>query len=347
MDRVEKINVWDNIRSLKLPVYIYGMGDGADKVFEIMSLKGIEPTGVFASDDFVRGQMFHGFKVLKLSDIETALSQFVIVLAFGTNRPEVIAHIAAIAKKHPLFIPDMAVTDFNPNELFAYRNEFETVRELFSDDYSKALFTDIVNFKISGKLEYLSKTCDFAEILGLFNLTEDEVFADCGAYTGDTIGIFAEKVNNKYRKIYGFEPSVKTFSRLQKYTANLDNIVLYNAAVWSEETELKADGNDSRNNNLYNVKSGKNRIKAVRLDDITPDATLVKLDVEGAESEALAGMTGLLKRGVKLICAVYHRNDDLYKLPLLIKKTNHNYRLKLRRIPCLPAWDIFLCAEAP
>jgi FkbM family methyltransferase len=371
MEVIEKINIWDNIRSLKLPVYIYGMGDGADKVLEIMALKGIEPAGVFASDDFVRGQMFHGFKVQKLSEIEEKLQsasavevaassaetavpvetaaprapRFVIVLAFGTNRPEVIAHIAAIAKKHPLFAPDMAVTDFNPNELFTYRSEFETVYNLFADDYSKALFADIINFKISGKIEYLSRTSDFAEILDLFNLTEEEVFADCGAYTGDTIGIFAKKVNYKYKHIYGFEPSPKTFAKLQKNTANLENITLYNAAVWSEETMLTADGSDSRNNNLFNVKNGKSQIKAVRLDDITPDATLVKLDVEGAEAEALAGMTELLKRGVKLICAVYHRNDDLWKLPLMLKEINPDYRFKLRRIPCLPAWDIFLCAE--
>jgi FkbM family methyltransferase len=318
-----------------------------------MALKEIEPAGVFASDDFVRGQMFHGFKVQKLSDIEERLQgepapsspRFVIVLAFGSNRPEVIAHITAIAKKHLLFAPDMAVTDFDPCELFSYRSELETVYNLFADDYSKALFTDIINFKISGKLEYLSRTSDFSEILDLFNLSESEVFADCGAYTGDTIGIFTDKVNNKYRKIYGFEPSQKTFAKLQKNTANLENIKLLHAAVWSEETMLTADGTDSRNNNLYNVKSGKNQIKAVRLDDIAPDATLVKLDVEGAEAEALAGMSKLLKRGVKLICAVYHRNDDLWKLPLLLKKINPDYHFKLRRIPCLPAWDIFLCAE--
>ncbi|MDR0903196.1 MAG: FkbM family methyltransferase [Ruminococcus sp.] len=342
MDNIETINVWDNIRSLKLPVYIYGMGDGADKVLEIMAIKGIEPAGVFASDEFVRGQMFHGFKVMKLSEVEAEVGEFVVVLAFGTNRPEVIAHIKKIAKKHPLFAPDMAVTGFDPNRLFSYREELNRVYSLFEDDYSKALFTDIVNFKISGKIDYLSRTTDFVEILP--DLSEKEVFADCGAYTGDTIGIFCEKVNNKYKHIYGFEPSAKTFAKLQKNTANLENITLYNAAVWSENTEIVSGNFDSRNNSLINVKNGKNLVKAVRLDDIAPDATIVKLDVEGAEAEALSGMEKLLKRGVKLICAVYHKNDDLWEIPLLIKKINPDYRFKLRRIPCLPAWDIFLCA---
>ncbi|MDR0986098.1 MAG: FkbM family methyltransferase [Ruminococcus sp.] len=342
MDITEKINVWDNIRSLKLPVYIYGMGDGADKVLEIMAVKGIEPAGVFASDEFVRGQMFHGFKVQKLAEIEAALENFVIVLAFGTNRPEVIAHIKDIAKKHPLFAPDMAVTDFDPQNLFSYRPELEQVYNLFTDDYSKALFTDIVNFKISGKIDYLSRGSDFAEILP--ELSDSEVIIDCGAYTGDTIGIFAAKVNCKYMHIYGFEPSPKTFAKLQKNTANLENISLYNAAVWSRSGYLEFSDSDSRNNNAYSGKK-KNSIQTIRLDDIAPDATIVKLDVEGAEAEALAGMEKLLTRGVKLVCAVYHRNDDLWKLPLMIKSINPSYRFKLRRIPCLPAWDIFLCAD--
>ncbi|MDR0974669.1 MAG: FkbM family methyltransferase [Ruminococcus sp.] len=378
MDVSEKINIWDNIRSLNLPVYIYGMGDGADKIFSIMALQGIEPTGVYASDEFVRGQSFHGFKVLKLREIEEKTPEFVTVLAFGSNRPEVISHIKEVAKKYKLFAPDMAVTDFTSDRLFTYeyflsrKSEFESVYSLFADEPSRKLFTDIINYKISGKIEYLlSETVEFSDILGELFLTDSEIYADCGAYTGDTISIFCDKVNNKYKYIYGFEPSGKTFARLQKNTAGLENITLNNAAVWSESGEITAFGGDNRNNNLFTTKnnnsmyngdssnkmyiSSKNNNKykysgkttlteTVRLDEISPDATVIKLDVEGAEKQALAGAEKLIKSGVKLICAVYHRIDDLWEIPLIINKMNHRYRFKLRRLPCLPAWDIFLSA---
>ena len=43
---------------------LYGMGNGADKLLDIFSREGIKCDGVFASDEFVRGQSFRGYKVM-------------------------------------------------------------------------------------------------------------------------------------------------------------------------------------------------------------------------------------------------------------------------------------------
>ena len=62
-------SVWKHLKTDTKPVVLYGMGDGADKVLNAFEHFGITASAVMASDDFVRGQSFHGFKVKKLSEV--------------------------------------------------------------------------------------------------------------------------------------------------------------------------------------------------------------------------------------------------------------------------------------
>ncbi len=41
----------------------------------------------------------------------------------------------------------------------------------------------------------------------------------------------------------------------------------------------------------------------------------------------------------KLNLAAYHRFEDIFRLPLLIKKLNPDYQIYLRHHPYIPAWD--------
>ncbi|HCA56163.1 MAG TPA: FkbM family methyltransferase, partial [Ruminococcaceae bacterium] len=43
--------------------------------------------------------------------------------------------------------------------------------------------------------------------------------------------------------------------------------------------------------------------------------------------------------------ALYHRSEDIFKLPLLLKEINPSYRLYLRQHPHIPAWDLNLYAR--
>ena len=42
--------------------------------------------------------------------------------------------------------------------------------------------------------------------------------------------------------------------------------------------------------------------------------------------------------------SAYHRSADLFRLPLLVHELNPGYRLYLRRMAGVPAWDINLYA---
>jgi FkbM family methyltransferase len=357
MNIIETTDVWSVLAESQangLPICLYGMGDGADKILQVLSRKGITFSGVYASDEFVRGQSFHGFRVMKLREAEGKFAQFVSVLAFGSNRTDVIEHIKTVAESRVLIAPDVAVCGFTPEKLFdisffhEHESEFQKAYELFADERSKRLFTDIINFKLSGKIDYLLQNTDtLTEIFGSLPITKEEVCVDAGAYDGDSITAFLTAVDGNYKHIHAFEPSAKVFKRLTKNYGGRDNVTLTNAAAWSESAILSFNDSGNRNAALQ-TDSRQNTngqyVPAVSIAETVSCATLVKLDVEGAEAEALEGLLPLVKRGVKLVCAVYHRNEDLYKIPLLLKAQNPAYRFKLRRINCLPAWDIFLCA---
>ena len=86
----EKESVWDRLKAEKRPIYLYGMGDGAVRILSAMRSYGIRAAGIFASDEFVRGHDFAGYPVRKLSELESELDDFVIVLAFAVCSPQMI-----------------------------------------------------------------------------------------------------------------------------------------------------------------------------------------------------------------------------------------------------------------
>ena len=70
-------------------------------------------------------------------------------------------------------------------------------------------------------------------------------------------------------------------------------------------------------------------------------ASYIKIDVEGSESEAVAGAAETIRRWKPRLCvAAYHRSADLFRLPLQILSIRPDYRVYLRHFPCFPSWDV-------
>ena len=69
------------------------------------------------------------------------------------------------------------------------------------------------------------------------------------------------------------------------------------------------------------------------------------MDVEGAEREALWGASrSIVRYAPKLMVSLYHRNEDIYELPLLVKRINPRYKLYIRHQQYIPAWETNLFA---
>lgn len=346
----EKEDVWEFLTCSSLPIFIYGMGNGAEKILSVMEQKKIAAAGFFASDEFVRGQAFLGYRVHSLAEIEEAVGEFIILLAFAAGYPSLIAQIESLASRHTLFAPDVPVVASSDESLFdydycrAHERELDAVYNLLADEKSREVFSDIINFKISGKISYLDHcTTPREEIYGeLLKLGEDEVYLDLGAYDGDTVKEFLQASNGCYKEIYALEADKRNYKKLVQNVPQDENIHLLNAAAWNNNTVLSFKNKSGRQSALSNEGTP---TPTFSVDSLTASATLIKLDIEGAEREALIGAAeNLMANAPKLIAALYHRNEDIFSLPLLIHQLQPQYRFYLRHNAYIPAWETLLIA---
>ena len=359
MDIKVKKDLWQYLAEAKKPVVMYGMGNGADKILAVCEKKGIEISDFFASDGFVRGHSFHGKKVLSYSEAKEKYGEgnFIVLLSFASSLPEVIDNIKRIANESELYAPDVPVCGdslFDMSFFVSHKTEFEKARELFSDEQSKKVFDNVINYKLSGDIKYLFESDSdvdesFSEIL---SARDFEHTADLGAYNGDTARQLIEYSPN-LKKIYALEPDRRNFRKLSEYAEREERfeVVPFQVAAWSKAEALTFGAEGNRNSGIGGstnaVTSKCVTVEGNSLDNLLIDNNdkidYIKFDVEGAENEAIDGCYNTIKaHSPQLLVSVYHRSEDLFALPLKINSLFPDYKLYLRKFRYIPAWDLNL-----
>lgn len=348
---------WERLQQTDKPIVLYGMGNGADRILAIMERHGIPCADFFASDAFVRGHSFHGVRVKTLTEIEVLYGDPVIVVAFAAEDRPTIDHICALAQRHELYVPDLPVVGdvlFDRDFLAAHLTEAERVYALLADERSRQVYLDLMEHKLTGQLEPLMRTESdrLTTLRGLLKPGKDESFFDLGAYNGDTVEEFLTLTGGDFSAIRALEPDARNFKKLTARMEKLGlagdtRVRLYPLAAWQERTMLRFAEKAGRSSTVVNT--GR-EIPAVSVDELagTEPVTLLKLDVEGSEREALLGAARTIRRHrPKLLLSAYHLSRDLFALPLLVDELAPGYRFYLRRFPYIPAWEInYICTTA-
>jgi len=168
----------------------------------------------------------------------------------------------------------------------------------------------------------------------ILTLSNNEFFVDLGAFRGDTIESFISHVKGEYSKIIAFEPDHENMLSLNHLILknNINNVIVYKLASWNRKEILKFHEAGSVISQIYEM--GDSSTNADSLDNILFDTvpiTFIKMDVEGAELKTIEGAENIIKKyKPKLAICVYHRAEDIYEIPLLIKKILPEYKLYLR-----------------
>ena len=76
----ESLSVWERLLQTTKPIVLYGMGNGADKIVDWCEANSVKIAGIFASDEFVRGQSFRGFTVERYADLKQRISRYALSL---------------------------------------------------------------------------------------------------------------------------------------------------------------------------------------------------------------------------------------------------------------------------
>ena len=374
----EENTLWEYLKTAGKPVVLYGTGDGADKVLARLAETSVPVSGIFASDEFVRGQQFHGFTVQTYSELLTLREEIIVLIAFASELPDVLERFYKLASVHETYAPHVPVFSGEETVTAAwikkYERELQTVYERLADAVSRETFASVLNYKLSGKLSYLQActTNRPEDLRTIFSFGREETYLDLGAYNGDTVQEFLQLTHGRYKKIIALEPDPKNYKKLTDYVRQyeLKNVTCLQAGVWNDCGSLELTGNGGRQStfweadrsgfatqNLSQTCSMKKKVKKQQVHVVSVDAVLgndhadyMKFDVEGVEKEALEGAAGhLIPDGngalPKLLVAAYHHDEDLFALPLLLWKLQPEYKIYLRKHPYVPAWEINIFAK--
>ncbi|MBR7132348.1 MAG: FkbM family methyltransferase [Clostridia bacterium] len=335
--------LWKYLKSARKPIVLYGMGNGADKIIAVLNSLGIPFHGVFASDGFVREKYFHGHKICTYGELKQKFGEMIVLLCFGSARPEVLANVKKISAEQELYAPEVPVIGgglFTEKYVYDNKEAFEAVYRHLGDDLSQKTFLDIVNFKLSGKIDYLFD-CEVPAdepYSGFFGLTDNESFLDLGAYNGDTVADFVARVK-EYDKITAVEADVKTFKKLKANTAGFKNVRCENICISDFCGEATFGMRGGRNSGSA---CGNSKALFTTVDSLLPNERIsyIKMDIEGEEKNAIEGARQtILKNKPKMLIACYHRTEDLLSIPQAVFSIRKDYKFYIRHFASLPAWD--------
>lgn len=153
-------------------------------------------------------------------------------------------------------------------------------------------------------------------------------FVDCGAYTGDTIENF-RRLGQRFATVAAFEPDPAHYPKLAAVLAS-EHAAIFPCGVWNRMEQLRFTTNDAAS---HIAADGGTVIQTVALDEALPGfaPNFIKMDIEGAEAQALDGARRTIARHrPRLAISAYHRPGDLWRLLQQIRGWDLRYRFYLR-----------------
>jgi FkbM family methyltransferase len=239
--------------------------------------------------------------------------------------------------KYPdIFLPHYCLD--LPSKVLEESDRIRQAFKLWTDVASAKEFLVQLRWRLWLDFDGLSKPVQHEQYFptDLFTGLTNEVFIDCGAYDGDTIAARLAQHGDDFCQIFALEPDPKNISKLEAYISKLsqsiqEKIKVLPLAASSSNSKV----NFSANGNAASAigQTGTLEIDCVTLDSILIDSppTFIKMDIEGAELDALIGSKDVIEKHnpVLAICA-YHQQDHLWRVPLLIAAISSEYKFFLR-----------------
>lgn len=234
------------------------------------------------------------------------------------------------SERYPDEIPYIGIQQDFADHLAKYLGLFMTL----SDEKSRRVLDGLVGYRLDYDALQADAVADeysqqyFDE--ELITCSGKDVFIDLGGYDGDTAEKFIQYSGGAYDKIYVFEPDENLLRSAVKRLQPYKNIEFVPAGAYSRDGELRFVASGRTNGSI--CESGELVIPVRSLDTALTEApTIIKLDIEGAETEALRGASTLLRTArPKLAIAAYHYAPDLWRLVDVVREINPSYRFYLR-----------------
>ena len=166
-------------------------------------------------------------------------------------------------------------------------------------------------------------------------LCENEVFVDGGAYDGQTTLNYYELLNQKGIKngfSYIWEPDQENVEKIKRKLSQVscERFEIVEKGLWNSRAKLSFGAEGTTGSRID--ESGTGIVEVDSIDSIcTRKPTFIKMDVEGAELNAIDGARKVITGyKPKLAICIYHKPDDFITIPKKVLEMNPDYRLYIR-----------------
>lgn len=277
----------------KKKIVLFGSGINGKKFLDLLLMRGITVSCIADNDSYKWGRKIDGIEIKAPDDIDFSDVDAVVITPYKQELIDAIKRqLIRLGVQRELMV--------------IYRDAFPYYLE-----WKQYFEPNIIEFK------------------------EDEVFVDAGVLDLETSARFAKlcKDNNVNFKIYAFEPDRISYEKCKDVLSNTSfpNLKLYNLGLWHENTTLYFSEQGNGSSRIMQQEMPVSA-KVVSLDScITDKVTYIKMDIEGAELNALKGSREIIKKyKPRLAVSVYHKKEDLIEIPLYIKELVPEYKLYIR-----------------
>lgn len=336
-------------------IIVFGAGRSGEWVVRLLRHYGIEPRCYCDNSPYKWGQIKNDLEIMSFDNGITRYSDAGICIG-SMWAEEIMQQIAdyddGLLSRTWDLLTAMLWETFNADYLsheyeFIRDNycEFERIHNMLADEESQRTLEGILNYRLTRDKKYLrkirSREVIYFDKTIVKSILDDREIIDGGAFDGDTVDALIQNTNWKNCKIHCYEVDEKNCKRIENKIRRRKRgeytVILHKSALWSESgkilhltgTELSSKVNEKNDIDVSMVLSES-------IDDYKyVNVGFMKIDIEGAEREALKGARETIKRyhPVLAICA-YHLQDDLLVLPEIIHSIDCNYQLYLRQYLC-------------
>jgi FkbM family methyltransferase len=343
--------LWGTLWRPGMPLVLHGAGNVGRLTLHHLRGQGVEPVAFADADPARQESLCEGLPVLAPAEAAARFGGKGLFLVTIINREH--SYLAVARAYQALGVartaPAAAYFWAHPEDLLPYfalsvpevvleqREAVLAAWEALDDPVSRNALTAYVRWRMHLDYAALPGPCA-GEVYFPADLPAPrgrQCYVDCGAYDGDSLRQFLARPGIELEHAHLLEPDPRNFGRLAAHIGDLaeareGRITLHPLAVGAGPGWLRfrAEGESSAF-----CADGELEVPVNSLDRVLAGVapTFIKLDIEGAEPEALEGAAGLLRaHGPAVAACVYHCPDHPWRIPLALKRLLPDHRIALR-----------------
>ena len=339
------------------PIVLMGAGGLGRRTLTGLRRHGVEPLAFVDNGPGKHGTTLDGVRVLSAAAAahEFGRKAAFVVTIWGAHRPHRFAHsrdqlrdlgcdivfpFPPLFWKYadallPFYLQDL------PSRVLQQREDVRRAFDVWEDAASRAEYVAQVRFRLDADFDGLPHPVGHPQYFppDLFAWSSDEWIVDGGAYDGDTVRALSTIHGNRFGHLLAVEPDPANFAKLTAVVNELPpevraRVECRQAALGAEARTLYIDPTGTAASATSTEPSaGTVAVQAETIDALVGRnrPTFIKLDIEGFEIDALRGARETIRQhGPVLAVCVYHLQDHLWKIPLMLRGWRDDYALFLR-----------------